>query len=273
MTSRELAWKIRRHAIEMTHDSNGSHIASVLSIADIMGVLYNDVMKVFPDDPKNDSRDRFVLSKGHAGAAVYAALAEMGFFNISVLKTHYADGSALSGHVSHLGVPGVELSTGSLGHGVCVAAGMAMAAKLDGKAHRVFAIAGDGECDEGSVWEMALFANHFRLSNFTLIVDHNRMQSLDKCENTLELLDLAAKWRVFGWHVIEVDGHDHDEITKALSSRDACRPTCIIANTVKGKGISFMENTVLWHYRAPQGEDYVQAVRELEEAKACEMHL
>jgi transketolase len=267
MTSKELAWKIRYDAIEMTHISNGSHIGSVLSIADIIGVLYNNVMKIFPNDPKNDKRDRFILSKGHAGAAVYAALAEKGFFEVEKLKTHYADGSMLSGHVSHKDVPGVEFSTGSLGHGACVAAGMALAGKCDKKGHRVFVITGDGECDEGSIWEMALFANHFRLSNLTVIVDHNRIQSLDRCENTLEFIDLAVKWRAFGWNVIEIDGHNHDEIEKALLSQDPNRPTCIIANTIKGKGISFMEDTVLWHYKAPQGEDYYNAIKELEEAK------
>ena len=142
-----------------------------------------------------------------------------------------------------------------------------MAAKSDKKNHRVFTITGDGECDEGSVWEMALFANHFRLSNLTVIVDHNKIQSLDRCENTLELIDLAAKWRVFGWNVIEIDGHNHDEIRKALLRQHINKPTCIIANTIKGKGISFMEDTILWHYRAPQGEDYYNAIRELEEAK------
>lgn len=267
MTSKELAWKIRRDAIEMVHISKASHIGAVLSIADIVAVLYNDVMKVFPEEPKNDSRDRFILSKGHAGAAVYAALAEKGFFDVDELKTHYADGSILSGHVSHKDVPGVEFSTGSLGHGVCAGAGMAMAAKCDKKDHRVFVITGDGECDEGSVWEMALFANHFRLSNLTVIVDHNKIQSLDTCENTLELIDLAMKWKAFGWNVIEIDGHNYEEIKNALLSKDENKPTCIIAHTTKGKGISFMENTVVWHYRAPQGEDYKNAVRELEEAK------
>lgn len=267
MTSNELAWKIRRDAIEMTHISNGSHIGSVLSIADIVGVLYNDVMNIYPDDPKNDKRDRFILSKGHAGAAVYSALAEKGFFDVEQLKTHYADGSILSGHVSHKNVPGVEFSTGSLGHGVCAAAGMAMAAKMDKKDHRVFAITGDGECDEGSVWEMALFANHFKLSNLTVIVDHNKIQSLDRCENTLEFINLACKWKAFGWNVVEIDGHNHDEIREALLSKDESKPTCIIAHTIKGKGISFMEDTVLWHYRAPQGEDYDKAIKELEEAR------
>lgn len=267
MTSKELAWKIRLDAIEMTHISNGSHIGAILSIADIVAVLYNDVMQVFPNDPKNDNRDRFILSKGHAGAAVYAALAEKGFFEVEKLRTHYADGSILSGHVSHKGVPGVEFSTGSLGHGVCVAAGMAMAGKHDKKNHRIFVITGDGECDEGSVWEMALFANHFRLSNLIVIVDHNKIQSLDRCENTLEFIDLAAKWRAFGWNVIEIDGHDHDILRETLLKNDDNKPTCIIAHTIKGKGISFMENTVLWHYRAPQGEDYEKSLKELEETK------
>lgn len=268
MTSRELAWKIRRDAIEMTHVSNGSHIGSVLSIADIVAVLYAEVMNVDKNNPKSEDRDRFILSKGHAGAAVYAALAETGFFQVEDLVTHYANGSKLSGHVSHKGVPGVELSTGSLGHGVCVATGMAMAAKIDKKKHRVYSIIGDGECDEGSVWETALFANHFKLSNLTVIVDHNKIQSLDRCENTIDLINLADKWKAFGWHVIEVDGHSHDELMQAFEAKSLEKPICIVAHTIKGKGVSFMENTVLWHYRAPQGEFYINAVKELEEKKS-----
>ncbi|MDR3259590.1 MAG: transketolase [Fusobacteriaceae bacterium] len=267
MTSEELAWRIRRHAIEMTHLSHGSHIGSILSIADMVAVLYNDIMRIYPNDPKNDKRDRFILSKGHAGAAIYAALAEKGFFEIDELKTHYSDGSRLSGHVSHKNVPGVELSTGSLGQGVCVAAGMAMAAKKDKKTHRIFAITGDGECDEGSVWEMALFSNHYKLSNLTIIVDHNKMQSLDTCENTLKLLDLATKWKAFGWNVKEVDGHNHKELYSVLKINDSEKPMCVIAHTIKGKGISFMENQILWHYRDPQGEYYTNAVDELERDK------
>ena len=267
ITSKELAWKIRRDAIEMTHISNGSHIGAALSIADIVAVLYNDIMKIFPQDSRNEDRDRFVLSKGHAGAAVYSALAQKGFFSTEELLNHCANGSRLSGHVSHKNVPGVEFSTGSLGHGVCVAAGMAMVAKRDKKKHRIFAIIGDGECDEGSVWEMALFANHFRLSNLIVIIDHNKIQSLDRCENTLELFNLAEKWKAFGWNVIELDGHNHVQLKEALSEHRKEKPTCIIAHTVKGKGISFMEDTVLWHYRAPQGEFYDKAIKELEETR------
>lgn len=270
MTSLELAWLIRRHGIEMTHLSHGSHIASILSVADIIAVLYNDVANVYPDDPKNPKRDRIVLSKGHAGAAIYAALAEKGFFPIEELKTHYADGSRLSGHVSHKGVPGVEFSTGSLGHGICVAEGMALAGKLDKKDYHVFVVCGDGECDEGSVWECALFANHFGLNNFTVIVDHNKMQSLDYCDNTLALSPFKAKWESFGWTVYDIDGHNHDELRdamkKAKESKD--KPCVIIANTVKGKGVSFMESDILWHYRFPhEGEEYDGALADLEKVR------
>lgn len=264
MTSTELAWLIRRHGIEMTHLSGGSHIGSILSAADIMGVLYADILKFDSSNPKWDGRDRFVMSKGHAGAAAYAALAENGFFPTAELKTHYANGSRLSGHVSHH-LPGVDFSTGSLGHGLSAAAGMALAAKKDGKTHRVFAVLGDGECDEGSVWEAALFANHFRLDNLVAIIDRNHMQSLDTCENTLELDDFALKWRSFGWNAVETDGHDHNALREALShTSENGRPTAVIADTVKGKGVSFMENDILWHYRFPHdGWEYDCAVNEL----------
>ena len=264
MTSQELAWRIRRHGLEMTHISGGSHIAAILSIADIVAVLYNDCMKIFPNNPHDSKRDRFILSKGHAGAAIYAALAEKGFWGVEELRTHYGDNSRLSGHVSHKNVPGVELSTGSLGHGICVGAGMAMAAKHDHKSHRVFVIIGDGECNEGSVWEAALFANHHQLSNFVVIVDHNKLQGLGFCENILKLNDLGEKWKSFGWNVLEIDGHNHNQLIYAFEQKDPNRPTCIIAHTTKGKGISFMENQVLWHYRDPQGEFYKNAVIELE---------
>ncbi len=267
MTSKELALRIRRHAIDMTHVSKGSHIASILSVCDIIAVLYNDIMNIYPHDPLNDKRDRFILSKGHAGAAIYAALAEKSFFDTKELMTHYADGSRLSGHVSHHNLPGVEISTGSLGHGICVGCGMAIAAKKDNKDHRIFVVIGDGECNEGSIWEAALFANHFKLSNMTVIVDHNKYQSLDTCENTLELIDLGNKWKAFGWNVLEVDGHDHDELSFALKRTLNPKPTCIIAHTIKGKGISFMENEVLWHYKDPQDEYYEKAIKELGASK------
>lgn len=265
MTSTQLAWLIRRHGIEMTHLSGGSHIGAVLSVADILGVLYAGILHYDSQNPNWDGRDRLIMSKGHAGAAVYAALAESGFFDSAELKTHYANGSRLSGHVSHH-LPGVDFSTGSLGHGLSAAAGMALAAKQDGKHHRVFAVLGDGECDEGAVWEAALFANHYRLENLVAVIDHNHMQSLDTCENTLELEDFGAKWRAFGWHVVTVDGHDHPALQAALADtrNPGHKPTAVIANTVKGKGVSFMENDILWHYRFPHdGWEYDGAVTQL----------
>ena len=269
MRSEELAWKIRRHGIEMTHLSGGSHIGAVLSVADIIAVLYTEVLHYKADDPKWEERDRFILSKGHAGAAIYAALAESGFFDIEELRTHYANGSRLSGHVSHH-LPGVDFSTGSLGHGLSAGAGMALAAKKDGRRHKVYVVLGDGECDEGSVWEAALFANHFRLDNLVAIVDHNHMQSLDTCEHTLELESLAGKWAAFGWNVQEVNGNDHEQLRAAFARQGGQpnKPMVIIANTVKGKGVSFMENDILWHYRFPHdGWEYDCAVNELHQQK------
>ncbi len=266
MNSEQLAWLIRRHGIEMTHISHGSHIGPILSVADIVAVLYNDVANISPETFKDENRDRIVLSKGHAGGAIYAALAEKGFFDRAELKTHYADGSRLSGHVSHKGIPGVEVSTGSLGHGACMAAGMALNAKLNKKPYYTYAIVGDGECDEGSIWEMALFANQFKLNQFVVVVDHNKMQSLDFCENTLSLAPFAEKWKSFGWNVLDIDGHNHDELRAAFAKakESAEKPTVIIANTVKGKGVSFMEFDILWHYRFPhEGEEYDGALKEL----------
>lgn len=267
MNSHELAWKIRRHAIEMTHISNGSHIGAALSIADIVAVLYTYFVDIEQIKNKAKERTRVVLSKGHAGAAIYSALAEKGLLPVEELLTHYANGSRLSGHVSHKGVPGVEISTGSLGQGVCMAAGLALAGKKDKLAYRTFAIVGDGETDEGSVWEMALFARQQQLNKFTIIIDHNRMQGLGDTSKVLDMLDIKKKWEVFGWNVLKINGHDHEALKKALEMVDATRPTCVIADTIKGKGISFMENNNVWHYRAPQGEDYTKAIAELERCK------
>lgn len=267
MTSVQLAWKIRRHAVEMTHISGGSHIGAVLSVADIMGVLYADVMHYRPREPRWADRDRMILSKGHAGASLYAALAECGFFPVSELMTYYSNHSRLSGHVSHA-VPGVELSTGSLGHGLGVAVGMAIAAKQDGRKHRVFAVLGDGECNEGSVWEAAQAATTYGLSNLTAIVDNNNMQSLDFCARTQFSGTLSDKWRSFGWHVVEVDGHDHDALREALMNPHTSLPTVVIAHTVKGKYVPFMENDILWHYRFPHdGWEYDGAVNALHQCK------
>lgn len=261
----DLARRIRLHALRMTSAGGSSHIGAILSMADIVAVLYGSILNVNPSRPDWPDRDRFILSKGHAGAGVYAALAECGFFSIEKLATHYQDGSDLSGHVSHKSVPGVELSTGSLGHGLSVGAGMAYAASLDARAHRIFVLISDGECDEGSNWEAILFAAHHRLDHLVVIVDYNKIQSLRPVAETLGLEPFADKWRAFGWSVAEADGHDHVTLETALSGMptEAGKPSCVIAHTVKGKGVSFMEHSVLWHYRTARGDELAAAEREL----------
>lgn len=266
LDTRDLALRLRRHVVRMCAAGGSSHVGSGLSMADIIAVLYGGVLRVDPGDPTWPGRDRFILSKGHAGACVYAALAERGFMPLETLDRHYRNGSNLSGHVSHKGVPGVELSTGSLGHGLGVGAGMAMQLRRMGGAQRVFVVMSDGECDEGSNWEAILFAAHHRLTNLCAIVDYNKLQSLASVADTLGLEPFAAKWRAFGWTVADVDGHDHAGLRRAFTAAavaNAGRPTCIIAHTVKGRGVSFMENEVLWHYRAPEGEELAAALREL----------
>jgi len=261
-----LAKRIRIDELKMTSAGSTAHIGAVLSMADIVAVLYGGVLRVNPSAPDWPERDRFILSKGHAGAGVYAALAERGFFPVERLSQHCRDGSVFSGHVSHTGIPGVELSTGSLGHGLSVGAGMAYGAKLDSKRHRVVVLLSDGECDEGSNWEAILFAAHHRLDNLMVIVDYNGIQSLASVAETLELEPFAEKWRAFGWAVAEVDGHDHARLQEVLSAipASADHPTAVIAHTTKGKGVSFMENTVLWHYRTAKGDEYERALAELE---------
>ena len=260
-----MAKRIRLHALRMTSKGGSSHIGAILSMADVVAVLYANALKVDPSSPDWPDRDRFILSKGHAGAGVYAALAERGFFDVAKLDTHCQDGSDLSGHVSHKGIPGVEISTGSLGHGLPIGAGMAYGAKLDDVRHRVFVLLSDGECDEGSNWEAVLFSAHHRLDNLVAIVDYNKLQSLATVADTLGLEPFAQKWESFGWAVREVDGHDHAAVRAAMEAIpfSSGRPTCVLAHTVKGKGVSFMEQSVLWHYRTARGEEYESALREL----------
>lgn len=264
-STQELALNIRLHALRMTSRGGSSHVGAVFSMADVMAVLYGDTLRVDPMNPSWPERDRFILSKGHAGAGVYAALAERGFFPAAKLNEHCQDGSDLSGHVSHKGNPGVELSTGSLGHGLPVGTGMALAAKLDSASFRVFVLLSDGECDEGSNWEAALFAAHHRLDQLVVIVDYNKIQSLAPVAETIGLEPFADKWRAFGWAVVEVDGHDHAELHATFSQLPAVpgQPTCVIAHTIKGKGVSFMEHSVLWHYRTARGDEFAKAEREL----------
>lgn len=265
-----LAKRIRLDVVRMTNRGASSHVGSALSIADIVAALYGCALNVDPLDPARPDRDRFILSKGHAGAAVYAALAETGFFDVSLLRQHYQNGSIFSGHVSHKGVPGVELSTGALGHGLNVATGMALAAKRGGEDWRAFALLSDGECDEGSTWEAAMFAAHHRLDNLIAVIDYNKLQSLASVAQTLGLEPFADKWRAFGWSVMEVDGHNHAQLLGAFDRPpfERGRPSVVIAHTTKGKGVSFMESQVAWHYRSPQGAEFDQAIAELEAAPA-----
>jgi len=263
---KELSRRIRMQVLQMTHRAKSSHVGSCFSIVDLLTVLYMKVLRVRPDEPDWPDRDRFLLSKGHGAAALYATLAERGFFPREWLTEFYADGTQLAGHVTHHGVPGVEVSTGSLGHGLPLGCGMALAAKRDGRPVRVFAVMSDGECDEGSNWEAALFAPHHRLDNLTAIIDYNKIQSFGSVEEVLNLHPLAEKWRAFGWAVSEIDGHNYEQIVAALENvpTQANRPTCIIAHTVKGKGVSFMEGQLLWHYRPPDVSELQAALQELE---------
>lgn len=260
----ELARCIRRHAVTMCARANASHIGSSLSAADILSVLYTEVLNIRPNQPNWPDRDRFIMSKGHAAAVLYAVLAEIGFFEVNELQGYCAEESRLTGHVSHY-VPGVEVSTGSLGHGLPIGCGLALAAKRDAASWRSFALLSDGELDEGSTWEAALFAGHHRLDNLIAIIDYNKIQSYGRTSEVLELEPLADKWRAFGWAVREVDGHDILALRTAMNSmpfESGC-PSALIAHTIKGKGVSFMENDLAWHYRSPKAEQLANALSEL----------
>ena len=263
--SAALAKKIRLHALHMIHRAKSSHLGSAYSMADLLAVLYGRILRIDPHKPDAADRDRFVLSKGHACAALYAVLAEQGFFPKEWLQNFYQDGARLAGHATHAGVPGVEVSTGSLGHGLPLACGMALVGKRDRQAYRIFTLLSDGECDEGSTWEAALFAPHHQLDNLIAIIDYNQIQSLGTVKEVLDLEPFAAKWRAFGWAVREINGHDCAQIESALSNLpcEPGKPTCVVAHTVKGKGVSFMENKLLWHYRSPDANEMALALAEL----------
>jgi transketolase len=265
----QLAQRIRADSLRMIHRGKSSHAGSALSMIDLLVVLYNKVLRVSPERPDWPERDRFLLSKGHACAGLYAVLAARGFFPSAWLNDFYGDGSQMAGHATSGSIPGVEISSGALGHGLAIGCGMALTAKRDQSNYRVFVLLSDGECDEGSTWEAALFAPHHRLSNLIVIIDYNKIQSLGAVKEVLDLEPLAAKWEAFGWSVREIDGHNFHEIEDALENvpRAQDKPTCIIAHTVKGKGVSFMENTVLWHYRSPNEDELRAALAQLETAQ------
>lgn len=257
--------EVRRTIIEMAHRAKSGHVGSALSTVDILSVLYHRFLRIDPKNPKWPERDRFILSKGHGCSGLYATLAQRGFFPTEQLETFLRDESIFAGHPSALHVPGVELSTGSLGHGLNVGVGMALADKRDANGRRTVVLVSDGECDEGSTWEAALTAGHWKLGNLTCIVDYNKIQSFGRVADIMELEPFADKWRAFRWHVQEVDGHSHDAIERALEAtlEHQDMPSVIIAHTVKGKGVSFMENTVDWHYWPPNDDHKMQAFAEL----------
>jgi transketolase len=259
----DIASSARRAIVQMVHRANSSHVGSSLSVVDILAVLYGAVARISPTTLDDRDRDLVVVSKGHAAAATYAILAEVGILPAEWLDTYSADGALLGGHVTSHGVPGVELSTGSLGHGLPFGLGVAMAAVRTGSPRRSFVVMSDGECDEGTTWESALLAAHHKLDNLVVVIDRNGIQSLASTEDTLQLEPFADKWRAFRWDVHEVNGHDHEELRSALEAPPAGAPRVIIAATVKGKGVSYMENTVLWHYRSPNAEQLEAALKEL----------
>jgi transketolase len=260
-----LAKSIRKSTLNMVYHANASHIGSCFSIADLLSVLYLKNLNFDPINPKLPERDRLILSKGHSAAILYATLAECGFFPKEWLGTYCQDGSPLTGHVSHH-VPGIEVSTGSLGHGLPIGCGMALAGKRDNHTYRVFVILSDGELDEGSNWEPILFAPHHQLDNLVVIVDYNKIQSFGTVKEILDLEPLADKWKAFRWAVKEIDGHDHQQIESTLKSLpfETGKPSVIIAHTTKGKGVSFMENQLAWHYKSPNAEQLAQALVEVE---------
>jgi len=257
--AQEQAKRIRIHVLKMANKAGTSHVGSCLSCADILAVLYGKVMHYRVGEPDWEGRDRFILSKGHAGSALYATLAECGFFPVEELDTHCQSGSLLLGHVSHE-VPGVEASTGSLGHGLSIGCGMAMATK-----NRVFVLLSDGDLNEGATWEAIMFAGQHKLHNLTAIVDWNRMQAMGKSKGIMDMKSVSKKVAEFGWRARDINGHNHHLIRAALLDTPKWdkRPSFVVAHTVKGKGVSWMENTVLSHYIVLNNEQYEQARREL----------
>ena len=250
----------------MVSRANASHIGSDLSIADILAVLYRGILRFNPEIPNCPDRDRFVMSKGHASAALYAVLAHCGFFPVDQLSLFCGDGSPFAGHVSHVDIPGIELSTGSLGHGLSVACGMALAGQSKAAPWRTYVLLSDGELNEGSNWEAIMFAAHRSLGNLTAIVDFNGIQSFGRVDEILKLAPLGEKWRSWGWRVTEVDGHDHKALHDAIIGDEMSNsPSVVIANTIKGKGVGFMEGRLEWHYRSPDRQQLSQALIELGE--------
>ncbi len=262
---REKALWIRRRSFRMVYEAQLGHAGGDFSAADILATLYFGVLRYDPAKPRDPNRDRFVMSKGHCTGAFYSVLAAAGFFPEEELSTYMKPMSRLNGHPNRNYLPGVETNTGPLGHGLPVATGIAIAGQMDGADFQTFVLTGDGELQEGSNWESALSAGHRKLENLTLIIDRNRLQQGARTEDVATLDPLDEKWRAFGWHVESVDGHDHRQLLDMLNAPTAGRgrPRCIIARTIKGKGVSFMEDNVAWHHGVPNKEQFEQAMREL----------
>jgi len=264
MTSalKEVAKEIRVDLMKMSAASGSSHLGCCLSIVDILTVLYCRILNISPENIKAPDRDRFILSKGHASAALYAILAKRGFLSKEQLMTYYKDGG-LPGHPCLGSLPGIETSTGSLGHGLAVGAGMAIACRYDDTRSRIVIVVGDGECNEGSIWESVIFAAHYQLDNITLIVDRNEIQGYGYCKDIIDMEPLSDKFRTFGWHTTEIDGHNFDAIEKALKVRVPGKPNVIIASTIHGKGVSFIEDKLRWHYKSLDRQQLNDAIKEI----------
>lgn len=261
------AYNIRKNAVTAVYSASSGHPGGSLSIADLMAVLYFDEMNVDPENPDMADRDRFVLSKGHCSPALYGTLAEAGFFDREELKTFRSADSRLQGHPDMKHIPGVDMTTGSLGLGISAACGMALSAKVYNKSYRVYAVLGDGEIEEGQVWEAAMYAAHYKLDNLCVFVDCNGLQIDGATSEVMNSSPVDKKFEAFGWNVITIDGHNYDEIKHAIFSakKASGKPTAVIMHTVKGKGVSYMENSVGWHGVAPNDEEYKQAIKELDE--------
>ena len=261
------AAKVRKNALTGIYKAASGHPGGSLSIADVLTYLYFEQMNIDPKNPKNPDRDRFVLSKGHCAPGLYGVLAQRGFFSPDDIASLRQLGSYLQGHPDMKGIPGVDMSTGSLGQGVSAANAMALAAKIDNKDYRVYAATGDGELEEGQVWEAAMFAAHYKLDNLTVFIDNNGLQIDGDITKVMNPMPIVEKYAAFGWHTIEIDGHDYNQIESALKEaiNTKGKPTAIICKTIKGKGVSFMEGQAGWHGSAPNEEQYNQAIAELDE--------
>ena len=261
-----IANKIRKNALTAVYSAASGHPGGSLSIADLLALLYFEVMNVDPKNPKMEDRDRLVLSKGHTAPALYSALAEKGFIPVEDISTFRHTDSYLQGHPDMNKVPGIDMSTGSLGQGVSVAGGMALAAKLDNKDYRVYSILGDGELEEGQVWEQAMFAAHYKLDNFTIFVDFNGLQIDGDITKVMNPTPIDKKFEAFGWHVIVADAHDFNSLMSAIDEAKATKgqPTAVIMKSIKGKNVSFMENNAAWHGAAPKKDEYEKAIAELD---------